>query len=200
MAGGFVFVVGPSGAGKDAVIGAARAALAGDPRFVFPRRIVTRPSSPAEDHDTLDEAAFARMEAERGFALAWRAHGLAYAIPRSALDAAHLGAVVVCNVSRRVVPWARLHLPRVTVVEITAPIEVLHARLVARGRTADGDLVSRLARSREVWTEVDHSIANDGPLEDAAEAFIRCIRAHAGDTTVPFQECGVKQRLVFRFL
>ena len=49
-----VLVVGPSGAGKDTLINAAKAALAGDDRFVFPRRVVTRPAVTAlEDHDTV---------------------------------------------------------------------------------------------------------------------------------------------------
>ena len=37
-----VLVVGPSGAGKDAVLRVARERLAGDRRFVFPSRVVTR--------------------------------------------------------------------------------------------------------------------------------------------------------------
>src|SRR3569833_150302 len=45
-------VVGPSGAGKDTLIGGAREALAGDDRFVFVRRIVTRAGNSAEDHDS----------------------------------------------------------------------------------------------------------------------------------------------------
>src|SRR5688500_7464090 len=104
--GGFVFVVGPSGAGKDSLIGFARGAFANDRRIVFPRRIVTRASSEHEDHDSTDEAAFAEGEASGAFALCWRAHGLGYAIPRSALDEAEAGKIAVCNISRRVVPWS----------------------------------------------------------------------------------------------
>ncbi|MGA7013248.1 MAG: phosphonate metabolism protein/1,5-bisphosphokinase (PRPP-forming) PhnN, partial [Pseudolabrys sp.] len=50
--GRLVLVVGPSGAGKDTVITGAKAACAADSTFVFPRRVVTRPASDAEDHDT----------------------------------------------------------------------------------------------------------------------------------------------------
>ena len=59
MAGGFVFVVGPSGAGKDSLIAYARGAFADNERVIFPRRVVTRPSSEFEDHDSLEETAFA---------------------------------------------------------------------------------------------------------------------------------------------
>ena len=72
MPGCLVLVVGPSGAGKDTLIRLARAALAGDPRYVFPRRLVTRPPSADEDNDQIDEAAFADLQAQA--ALGVQAH------------------------------------------------------------------------------------------------------------------------------
>ena len=66
----FVAVVGPSGAGKDPSMDAARVALAGDARFHFVRRIITRPQMPGtEDHDSLDEAAFTKAAGEGASAL-----------------------------------------------------------------------------------------------------------------------------------
>jgi len=179
MAGGFVFVVGPSGSGKDSLISYARTAYAGNTAVVFPRRIVTRTSSAHEDHDTMDEAAFAKGEAEAAFAISWRAHGLGYAIPNSALDEVGRGAIAVCNVSRRVVPWSRIHLQNVAVVEVTAPVEVLAERLAGRARIEDGDLAARLARSLEVWTPVDASIVNDRTIEEAGRELVGFIARHA---------------------
>ena len=95
-----VLVVGPSGAGKDTLLDAARGALAGDPRFRFVRRVITRPADPGgEDHEPVTEADFAT----RDFALQWQAHGLRYGIPADiAVDLA-AGLVVVANVSRAII-------------------------------------------------------------------------------------------------
>jgi len=41
-----VLVVGPSGAGKDSLLKAAREEFRGDPRIGFARRVITRPADP----------------------------------------------------------------------------------------------------------------------------------------------------------
>ena len=163
---GFVLVVGPSGAGKDTLLRLVREALAGEPRVLFPRRVITRPESAAEAHDTLDEAGFLAAQAAGRFCLHWGAHGLRYGIPASAAEAARQGSVVVCNVSRGVVAPARASLPGVTAVEITAPAEVLAARLAQRGRAEDGDLAQRLAR--QASADVELRIMNDSTAEAGA--------------------------------
>ncbi|WP_336486975.1 phosphonate metabolism protein/1,5-bisphosphokinase (PRPP-forming) PhnN [Methylobacterium nigriterrae] len=176
--GGFVLVVGPSGAGKDTLIGLAREDLAGDARFVFPRRLVTRPPSAHEDNIEISEPDFARGAAAGAFALHWRAHGLGYAIPADALEAAGRGHWIVCNVSRRVVADARRLLPRVRVVAVTASPDILAGRLAARGRAQDGDLAARLAR--EAPALADHTIVNEGDRASAAARFVAYLRRQAG--------------------
>ncbi|UHC14943.1 phosphonate metabolism protein/1,5-bisphosphokinase (PRPP-forming) PhnN [Methylobacterium currus] len=173
--GGFVLVVGPSGAGKDTLLRLAREALAGEPRYVFPRRLVTRPPSAHEDNEPIGEEDFSEGEAAGRFTLSWRAHGLGYALPGSCAALARDGHVVVCNVSRRVVGEARRRLPAVTVVEVTAPPEVLAARLAARGRREDGDLGARLARSASVTADL--VVMNDGPPEAGAAKLLAHLRA-----------------------
>jgi ribose 1,5-bisphosphokinase len=178
MAGGFVLVVGPSGAGKDTLIALVRDALADDPRFLFPRRVVTRESSAAEAHDTLDAAAFDAAERAGAFCLAWRAHGLGYGIPHSAGQAAREGRVVVCNVSRTVIAAARESLPGVSVVEVTAPPEVLEARVAARRRDSDGDPRARTRRQVEP-AAADLVILNIGAPEAGAARLLAHLRALA---------------------
>jgi ribose 1,5-bisphosphokinase len=177
MAGGFVFVVGPSGAGKDTLIRLACTELRNDSRFSFPRRLVTRAASAWEDNDTIDEESFARGHAVGAFTLSWRAHGLGYALPGSCRDAAEAGQVVVCNLSRALVEVAREKLPNVSVVEVTAPVAVLVARLALRGRSEDGDIGARIARSRALGeVAADFTIVNEGAPETAGRkltAFLR---------------------------
>ncbi|WP_375463760.1 phosphonate metabolism protein/1,5-bisphosphokinase (PRPP-forming) PhnN [uncultured Methylobacterium sp.] len=169
-AGGFVLVVGPSGAGKDTLIRIARGRLAGQSRFVFPRRLVTRAPSADEDNAEIAEDAFARGAASGAFALSWRAHGLGYALPGETVVQAEAGRIVVGNVSRGVVAAARESLPRVSVVAVTASAPVLAQRLAARGRLGDGDLALRLSRSADA--EADCTILNEGAPEDAADRLV----------------------------
>lgn len=178
--GRLVLVVGPSGAGKDTLIGAVRDALAGDPAVVFPRRIVTRPSSAAEDNVEADAEGFARMAAEGAFVLSWTAHGHAYGIPATIDAAIAEGGTVVCNVSREIIAEARRRYRNVTVVEITASPEVLAARIAARSRPSDGDPAARAARKVTAPVVADVVIVNDGAVEDAAARLQSAITAKAG--------------------
>ena len=100
-----VLVVGPSGAGKDTLLNAARAALAGDARFRFVRRVITRPAEAGgEDHEAVVGA---RNSPLRDFALQWQAHGLRYGIPADVADDVARGVVVVANVRARSSPRPR---------------------------------------------------------------------------------------------
>ncbi len=155
--GRLVLVVGPSGAGKDTLLAAAQDACRGERDIVFARRVVTRQASSAEDHDTLTPEAFAQARAAGAFALAWSAHGLDYGIPATVDDEIRAGHTVVCNVSRAIVAEARGRFAHVITVLVTAPRDVLVARLAARGRGSDGDLGARLRRS----DALDHDLAPD---------------------------------------
>jgi ribose 1,5-bisphosphokinase len=168
-AGLFVAVVGPSGAGKDALIRGLAGRL-GDGDGVFAaRRVVTRRADAFEDHDTLAEDEFLAAQAQGRFALAWSAHGLRYGVPRDVEARLAAGHAVVCNVSRAVVAEVRrLYRPSLVVL-VTARPETLAARLAARGREDGARRRARLARSAaaELAIEADATIHNDGALDEA---------------------------------
>lgn len=164
-----VLVAGPSGAGKDSLLNAAREVFRDDPRISFVRRVITRPVDPGgEDHEPVTEAEFDA----RAYALSWSAHGLRYGIPAEALNAP----VTVANVSRAVIAEAAQRY-QVRVIEITASPEILNARLVARGRENTGDVALRLARSVAVPGGVAVTkVWNDGTLADGVARFIAALR------------------------
>jgi phosphonate metabolism protein PhnN/1,5-bisphosphokinase (PRPP-forming) len=177
--GALVLVVGPSGAGKDTLMDAARAALAGEAGVSFVRRLITRPAmAGAEDHDSCGEADFAAAEARGEMALSWRAHGLSYGIPAAELAGIAAGEVVIANISRGSIAEAERLTQRVVVVNITAPDAVLAKRLAARGRESEADIAARLAREAPLRTERAElvSIQNDRTVAEAAAEFVALLR------------------------
>jgi ribose 1,5-bisphosphokinase len=139
-------------------------------RIAFPRRIVTRAVSAHEDHDTATSDEFDRMLAAGHFAFWWNAHGLKYGLAATIDNDVRAGLSVVCNVSRTVIPDLRNRYARVVAVLITAPHEILAARLAARARGTDGNLSDRVARSAEVGRalEADVVIDNTGSVDEGA--------------------------------
>jgi phosphonate metabolism protein PhnN/1,5-bisphosphokinase (PRPP-forming) len=177
-----VLVVGPSGAGKDTLIAAAREALAGDARFVFVRRVVTRDAvAELEDHETIDRAGFEAALESGDFALDWEAHGLRYALPGSIGAALAEGRIVVANVSRRVVAEALRKFARARVVVVTAEAAIRARRLAGRGREGADEVAARLGRE---GAPVPAGIApvvidNSGTLQAGIGAFVDALRAMA---------------------
>lgn len=164
-AGRFIAVVGPSGVGKDSVMAAL---VARDPRFVLARRVITRPADAGgEDHVAATMEQFETLEQAGGFALSWRAHGLAYGIPRTVGQQLEQGCDVLANLSRAVLPVAQQRFDRFAVLSLTAPAEVLARRLARRGRESEAEIAARLGRRGPNLPEGLPVIAvdNSGSLE-----------------------------------
>jgi ribose 1,5-bisphosphokinase len=176
--GRLILVVGPSGAGKDTLIGLARAACADNGNIVFPRRVVTREASAFEDNEQVSLDGFRQALAQGKFAMHWEAHGHCYALSRAIDDDIRAGRTVVANVSRTVVDATRRAYADVRVVSITAPPEILTARLSARARSSDGQIEHRLRRAVDgAAAEPDVTIVNLGSVDDHAREFVRVIKA-----------------------
>jgi len=180
--GSLVLVVGPSGVGKDTLIGGARQALGNDKRFTFVRRVVTRPIDiGVEDHDAMEPDTFASAEASGRFCLCWDAHNLRYGLPISVDTDLALGKVVVANVSRHVVGEAYRRYPACAVVLITAEISRRAERLIKRGRESRDQIATRLAReSAPVPSGINPIIIdNSGGIAIGVTAFVMALRAIA---------------------
>ena len=137
-----IAVVGPSGAGKDTLMALAAAAL---PDMRLARRMITRPADAGgEDFDALTRSDFAARAWGGEFALHWQAHGLGYGIPWAELEGP---GTVLFNASRSVLGQAASRFPGLIVLLVTAPADVLAARLAGRGRESGDDLAGRLQRA-----------------------------------------------------
>src|SRR5258707_2022251 len=175
--GRLILVVGPSGAGKDTLLGLARAACADEGNIVFPRRVVTREASSAEDNEQVSLDAFRQAQAQGDFAMHWEAHGHCYALPRAIDDDIRAGRTLVANVSRTFVKARRRAYADVTVVSITAPPEILSGRLAARARSSDGRLADRIRRAvDDAAAAPDVTIVNVGSVEHHARELVPIIQ------------------------
>ena len=81
MEGRLIYLIGPSGSGKDSVLDAAREALA-ERGVRIARRVITRSAEAVgESAEAVTHDEFDRLERAGAFAMSWRANELAYGIP-----------------------------------------------------------------------------------------------------------------------
>jgi ribose 1,5-bisphosphokinase len=166
--------MGPSGAGKDAVISAVCAKFNKNNDLYFTRRYVTRMDAGADSRDIgLTQEEFEHNWRRGLFALDWRAHGLSYGIRKIINNHLAAGKTVVVNGSRAYLREALSRYPSLLAVQISVPREVARQRLLARGRESAQDIEARLSRSPafDVPPSWMITIDNSGPLEEAVEAF-----------------------------
>lgn len=171
-------VVGPSGAGKDTLLAAAKARLREDPRYIFARRAITRPSDPDdEDHSSVTGEEFDRLAREGAFCLSWQAHGLKYGIPAAYERERQQGRHIIANVSRQIVTQACTSFSPVEIILVTAPKEILAERLAARRRESTSDIQTRLDRAALGIEEIAGAsvIDNSGSIEESVTAFLQIL-------------------------
>jgi len=180
--GRLVLVVGPSGAGKDTLLGLAKAACADDADIVFPRRAITRAATASEDNEQLSPGAFREAVEREAFAVNWEAHGHCYALRSAIDDDIRAGRTVIANVSRTVIGALRRAYLDVMVIAITAPPEILAKRLASRGRGSDGQIEQRLGRTvDDASATPDVTIVNMSSAEYHARQLVRIVKGDRWD-------------------
>lgn len=176
-----VYVVGPSGAGKDSVLGWVRQHLGAQPAIHWARRTITRPTRLGdEQHEAVNVSQF-QMLRERGtFALDWQANDLHYGIRHcetAPLDGGHW---VIANGSRGHLDIARRCFPGLTVVHVSASPPILRQRLIARGRESLPSVEARIERNATLSPTADFHVLNDGALENAGRQMLNHLQALQG--------------------
>lgn len=172
--GRLLYVVGPSGAGKDSVLAWAREHLPGGAPVVFAKRAITR-APRGEDNRALSEEEFRAERAAGRFAMTWEAHGHRYGIGSEIRAWLAQGLTVVVSGSRAYLPHALADFPGLEVVHVTAAPEILRARIAARGREASAQLEQRLRRAgalRLPGAVRCTEIVNDAGIDAAGRALL----------------------------
>ena len=178
-AGRLIFLVGPSGSGKDSLIDASRERLAAAGVEVA-RRVITRSAeAKGEAAQGVTAEQFETLCAQGAFAMCWRANGLGYGIPRQVDEWLAAGKAVLVNGSRAYLPEARQRYPDMLAVLVEVRPEVLRQRLLARGRESVEEVEQRLARSARLQVLSDpsvHVLDNSTSLEAAVAALFGLLR------------------------
>lgn len=186
-----VVVSGPSGAGKDSLL--ARLRERGIP-FHFTVTATTRPQREVDPEDRvflsfLSEEAFDRLLAEDGLLEHATVYGYRYGVPKAQVrEALAAGRDVILRVDVQGAATIKRLVPQAVLVFLAPPsVEVLEARLRARGRDDEVTLRRRLAAAAqelERASEFDHVIVNEeGGLDRTVDRLLEIIaaeRARAG--------------------
>ena len=186
-----IFVIGPSGAGKDSLLNSLRQDVAAmtdtitPPPLYFAKRTITRNHEQSnEDHEGVDASNFESLVKSDAFAMHWFANGLYYGIRHQELAPMSEGTWVMVNGSRAYLEEAKQCFPGLTVLFITAPVEVLRERLLSRGRENAQAIEARLHRLQDVGLEPqDLCVSNDGSLEDSVVTLKKLLQQRTG---IPF--------------
>jgi ribose 1,5-bisphosphokinase len=168
-----ILVVGPSGAGKDTLLRAAREHFAAVPTLGFARRYITRPPGVDEDNYYVDEVGFSFLENAAFFVSSWRAHRNCYGVPRHEINQNQGRKTVISSVSRSsIADFERACKTPVTIL-VTARLEILEKRLLSRGRESTEKVRDRLQRAHKPLSTNNYiSFDNSGELLQSKNNFI----------------------------
>lgn len=139
-----VYVMGPSGAGKDTILRLARQELRRGEKIAFAHRYITREADPRhENYIALSPDEFETRRASGLLAFDWQVYGFRYGVGTEIETWRREGFVVVVSGSREHFRAWRRPPERVLPVLISVPRDLLAQRLASRGRE---DAVSRSVR------------------------------------------------------
>ena len=175
--GRLIYIMGPSGAGKDSLIDYARARKPAGVKFAT--RCITRSADyGGELHQSLSLDDFHDRLQQDLFALTWQAHDTWYGIGVEIDAWLQQGLTVVVSGSRAALAQAEERYPRVRPILITASPEVLRSRLLTRGRENDQGVDQRMRRARDLACSGSRPVCvieNSGPMAVAGELLLACL-------------------------
>ncbi|WP_113632149.1 ribose 1,5-bisphosphokinase [Pectobacterium peruviense] len=169
-----IYLIGPSGAGKDSLLRAIRQLPL--PRLLVAHRYITRPAEiQGENHIALTPEEFAIRQQLGIFALDWQAHQCHYGIGIEIDDWLQRGSYVIVNGSRAYLTQARERYGNTLFpICLTVSESALRQRLRARGRESEQQIATRLQRAEDEQSHLQSDcvlLNNDGDLQRTLSTF-----------------------------
>ncbi len=199
--GKLVYLMGPSGAGKDTLLSNVKSLCLEKAPHLRPLHIATRyitrlSSHGSERHIPLHQEEFLSLLAQGFFVLNWQSHGYYYGICQDVNEALAQNYLVVMNGSRNYLETAQQFYPDLVPVMITARPDVLASRLLARKRESAAEINSRL-RLNMLFENDDpniYTIDNSDSLEVATQTF-KNLLTQLRTISAPTKRAGIAPHL-----
>ena len=181
MTQGYLFyLIGPSGAGKDALLTYARQQIGGHLPVLFAHRYITRPSQAGgENYIALTQAEFDQRQQRGLFALNWQSHQNSYGLGIEIESWMQAGVHVVVNGSREYLPVASQRFAQMRVILLEVSPEIIRQRLVERGRETADEINARIEHNQQLAAVSHphlHVLNNDTPLTETGARFIDLLK------------------------
>ena len=174
--GRLIWLMGPSGSGKDSLLSALRQRE--HSQLLVAHRYITRDANAgSENHIALSEQEFFTRAGQNLLALSWHANGYYYGVGIEIDLWLHAGFDVLVNGSRAHLPQARARYEAALLpVCLQVSPDVLRSRLQNRGRESAREIDQRLERAARYAPTDCHIITNDGSLLQSVDTFLSLIR------------------------
>ncbi|MEH6442696.1 MAG: ribose 1,5-bisphosphokinase [Oceanospirillaceae bacterium] len=175
-----IYVMGPSGSGKDTIIDAVREQHL-DHLQVAHRYITRHWQSGGENHIALSQTVFEQRKALGLFAMAWSANQHQYAIGREVDLWLECQQNVLVNGSRAYLPQAmKLYPNMILPVMIDVAADKLQERLIKRGRESVAEIEARIKRHIQLSNNdasLFQIVENNNSIEEAVTQLTAIINA-----------------------
>ncbi|BBT72977.1 MULTISPECIES: ribose 1,5-bisphosphokinase [Enterobacteriaceae] len=172
MKGKLIWLIGPSGSGKDSLLEVLRQQA--HPQLLVAHRYITRPANAGcENHIALSEAEFFTRAGHNLLALSWHANGLYYGVGVEIDLWLHAGFDVIVNGSRAHLAQAKArYADALLPVCLQVSPDILRQRLQARGRENGAEIAARLERAARYAPPNCPTLNNDGSLLQSVEILL----------------------------
>ena len=184
MSSRLIYVVGPSGAGKDSLLEWLRHRLAPAAPVAFARRTIDRPvQASGEQHESVDATSFESLLQANAFAMHWTANGRLYGVRHGELEPLKQAQWLFVNGSRAHLEQALRQFKGMRVLHITASADVLRARLLSRQRESPALIEARIQRAVSFVVEPDSRtmvLRNDTSLDAAGADLMKALATLPG--------------------